>query len=160
MRGSYNIFDREIPGDPRHGRGRSSGIRTFYFEGSPRFSAMAAKRKGIRGAARHRTVPDPLAARVGARVKKLRQVAEYSFDAFVEETGLGRGYISELERGLVVPTVGALARVARALDVTLADLVIGDTERERLFEELRDASPGLLAALVKELGPGPQKRRS
>ena len=62
---------------------------------------------------------------------------EFAFDAFVEETGLGRGYVSELERGLVVPGVGTLSRVAKALGVTIADLVSGDTERERLFDELR-----------------------
>ena len=120
---------------------------------------MAAKRRRTREAARHRSVPDPLALRIGTRVKKLRQKAAYTFDAFVEETGLGRGYISELERGLVVPTVGALSRVAKALDVTLADLVIGDTERERLFDELRDARADLLAAIRKELGSDTPKRR-
>jgi transcriptional regulator with XRE-family HTH domain len=91
--------------------------------------------------ARHRVAPDPLAAAVGARVQRLRRAADFTFDAFVEETGLGRGYISELERGLVVPTVGALARVAAALDVTIADLVLGESERERLFDELRTHRP-------------------
>ncbi len=89
----------------------------------------------------HRLEPDPLAARVGARIRRLRAEKDFTFDAFVGETGLGRGYVSELERGLVVPTVGTLARVAAALEVTLADLVLGDTDRERLFEELRDARP-------------------
>src|SRR5690606_12844577 len=83
----------------------------------------------------------------GARVRRLRRAMDFSFDAFVEETGLGRGYISELERGLVVPTVGALARIAVALDVTIADLVIGDSDRERLFDELRGQRPAVLREL-------------
>lgn len=95
--------------------------------------------------------PDPLAAAVGARVQRLRRAADFSFDAFVEETGLGRGYISELERGLVVPTVGALARIASALEVTLADLVLGDSERERLFDDLRGHRPGLLREVREKL---------
>lgn len=57
--------------------------------------------------------------------------------AFVEETGLGRGYISELERGLVVPNVRVIERVAKALEVTMADLVLGETARERLYEITR-----------------------
>jgi transcriptional regulator with XRE-family HTH domain len=61
-----------------------------------------------------------------------------TFDALVDSTGLGRGYISELERGLVVPTVGALSRVASGLGVTIADLVLGDSDRERIFDDLRD----------------------
>ena len=106
--------------------------------------AAAPKR---RTRSRHRARPDPLAARIGQRIRQLRTEAEFAFDAFVEETGLGRGYVSELERGLVVPGVGTLAKVARALDVTIDDLVVGDTERERLFDELR----GRPASLVRTL---------
>lgn len=85
-------------------------------------------------APRHRTKSDPLARAVGKRVRKLRKDRDWDFDAFFEETGLGRGYISELERGLVVPGLHALAKLANALDVTVADLVAGTTLRERLFE--------------------------
>jgi transcriptional regulator with XRE-family HTH domain len=95
---------------------------------------------------RHRDRPDPLAARIGQRIRQLRTEAAFAFDAFVEETGLGRGYVSELERGLVVPGVGTLARVAGALGVTLADLVSGDTERERLFDELRGRPAAVIRA--------------
>jgi len=98
-------------------------------------------------ALRHRGEPDPLAARVGQRIRMLRKTAEFTFDAFVEETGVGRGYLSELERGLVVPTIGTLARVARALELTIADLVVGETEREKLFDELRESPP----LVVREL---------
>ena len=98
-------------------------------------------------APRHRTKPDPLAKRVGARVRQLRDEGGFSFDAFVEECRLGRGYISELERGLVVPTITSLAKVATALDVTIADLVLGDTLRERLL----DATRGLPDAAVRNL---------
>lgn len=99
--------------------------------------AKAASTKRAIARSRHRDRPDPLAARIGQRIRQLRTETAFAFDAFVEETGLGRGYVSELERGLVVPGVGTLARVARALNVTIADLVVGDSDRERLFEELR-----------------------
>ena len=89
-----------------------------------------------RQAGRHRREPDPYASAIGARIRRLRTEREFSFDAFVEETGLGRGYVSELERGLVVPTVHALASVAAALDLTVADLVSGDSLRERIFEAM------------------------
>jgi transcriptional regulator with XRE-family HTH domain len=112
-----------------------------------RTSTTARSSNDRRAGVRHRGHPDPLAAHVGSRIRKLRQEAEFTFDAFVEETNLGRGYLSELERGLVVPTIGTLARVARALELTIADLVIGDTERERLFDELREAT----GATVREL---------
>lgn len=71
---------------------------------------------------RHRKVPHPGALALGKRVRAMRLKANIKFDAFVEETGLGRGYISELERGLVVPTLDALERIARALDVPVQQL--------------------------------------
>lgn len=77
---------------------------------------------------------------VGRRIRTLRLEAGFTFDAFVEETQLGRGYVSELERGLVVPSLAVLDRVAKAIGVTIADLVAGDTARERLFLRLRTAT--------------------
>jgi transcriptional regulator with XRE-family HTH domain len=97
---------------------------------------MAAR--GERSSAAHRKDPDPLAERVGGKIRTLRIDAEFSFDAFVEETGLGRGYISELERGLVIPTLTTLARVAEALELTIADLVAADSVREQLYVATRE----------------------
>jgi transcriptional regulator with XRE-family HTH domain len=99
---------------------------------------------------RHRTKPDPFAKAVGARVRRLRKERDFTFDAFVEETGLGRGYISELERGLVVPTITALAKVAAALELTVADLVLGDSARERLFEAARALDETQVSGLLKQ----------
>ncbi len=51
---------------------------------------------------------------------------------------MGRGYASELERGLVNPSLAALLRVAEALGLPVADLLLGETARERLYEYLRE----------------------
>lgn len=123
--------------------------------------------RGTRKAKHHRVEPDPLARTVGQRVRRLRLERGFVFDAIVEEAGLGRGYISELERGMVVPTVGALAKVASALEVTVADLVLGDTPREQLFELLRDADDADVERPLAEfrrpaqpvaVAPGPRAR--
>jgi transcriptional regulator with XRE-family HTH domain len=98
---------------------------------------------------RHRSEPDPTARRIGATIRRLRTERGISFDAFVEETGLGRGYISELERGLVVPTVTSLRKVARVLEVTMAD-------REQLFEALLGMPAPELERLLRAL-KGPRK---
>jgi transcriptional regulator with XRE-family HTH domain len=102
-------------------------------------------------APRHRTRPDALALRIGEIVRGLRLERGFTFDAFVEETGLGRGYVSELERGLVVPGAAALAKLAGALEVTIADLVLGATERELLFGELRAVPTEHVARIRREL---------
>ncbi len=106
---------------------------------------MAARRQSPR----HRSLPDHAASRVGARVRQLRLEAGFSFDAFVEETALGRGYVSELERGLVVPSLTALEAIATALGVTSADLVVGSTDRERLFDRARKLAPGEVDRLLR-----------
>src|SRR6266849_4098688 len=100
-------------------------------------------------AGRHRTKADPLARELGKRVKRLRLAQDFKFDAFVEETGLGRGYISELERGFVVPTLHALVKVAAALELTVADLVVGDSPREQLFVAARDLTESEIKAFLE-----------
>jgi transcriptional regulator with XRE-family HTH domain len=85
---------------------------------------------------------------VGIRIRQLRKEQDFSFDAFVEETGLGRGYISEIERGLVVPTIRALAKIAAALEVTVADLVLGDSLREQIFAATRGLADSDLRKLL------------
>ena len=102
--------------------------------------------------------PDLGASRVGARVRRLRLEAAFTFDAFVEETGLGRGYVSELERGLVVPSLTTLELIAAALEITPADLVLGSSDRERLFDRARLLGPGEVGRLLRladKLGPPP-----
>jgi transcriptional regulator with XRE-family HTH domain len=118
--------------------------------------ASRSRQRASTGARRHRTEPDALAARIGAKIRALRVRSSLTFDAFVRETGLGRGYVSELERGLVVPTVGTLARVAATLGLTVADLVTGSTEREQLFDELREAP----ASFVRTLRDQARSRKS
>ena len=107
--------------------------------------AKRAAKPQARG--RHRSEPDPTAKKLGARIKGLREDLGFTFDAFVEESGLGRGYVSELERGLVVPTLHSLAKVAAALEITIADLVAADSSRELLFLETRGLNDGAVAEL-------------
>jgi transcriptional regulator with XRE-family HTH domain len=101
-----------------------------------------------RTSAKHRKTPDALARVIGQRIRQLRTELDWSFDAFVEETGLGRGYVSEMERGLVVPNVRVIERVAKALEVTMADLVLGDSPRERLYDATRGLDPQDVNAML------------
>lgn len=101
---------------------------------------------------KHRATPDPLAAKIGARIRALRSAREVSFDAFVEELGAGRGYVSELERGLVVPTIAVLSKAADVLGVSIGDLVlVGDSPREQVFLSTRDLAPGVVRRLARDL---------
>jgi transcriptional regulator with XRE-family HTH domain len=88
---------------------------------------------------------------LGERIKRLRAEQDFSFDAFVEETGLGRGYISELERGIVVPSFTTLVRVAAALDTSVSALVAtGSTSLEALVDVARSLTDVQQKRLLQE----------
>src|ERR1700683_4337487 len=87
----------------------------------------------------HRTEVHPLAALLGAHVRKLREERGFTFDACAEE--LGRGYVSDLERGRVVPTFATLAKLAAVLELEMIDVVaIGSSPREELLGLTRELS--------------------
>ena len=61
--------------------------------------------------------------RVAARVVALRQQRGLSQEALAQKTGLNRVTLARLERALHPPNLETLERIARALRVSLADLV-------------------------------------
>jgi transcriptional regulator with XRE-family HTH domain len=64
-----------------------------------------------------RSIPEPIAAKVGARIRELRQERGMSLAALAEAAGLSKGHMSSVERGLVLITVGTVVATARALGV-------------------------------------------
>ena len=87
---------------------------------------------------------------MGARIRELRKAKGFTFDAFVGETELGRGYVSELERGLVMPTLSMLELVAKVLEVEIIDLLaVGGTARDELVTLTRDLSATQVRALAR-----------
>jgi transcriptional regulator with XRE-family HTH domain len=65
-------------------------------------------------------------ARLGGRVQELRSGKGWTQQQLAESAGLDRTYISGLEHGKQNPTLGALLRLAHALEVPLDRLVILD----------------------------------
>ncbi len=74
---------------------------------------------------RHRKEPEPFAQALGTRVRTLRKAKKVRFDALVGVSELGRGYVNEVERGLAVPSVVTLCKLAKGLDVSAVDLLNG-----------------------------------
>lgn len=64
-----------------------------------------------------RLIPEPLAAKVGARIRELRTERGLSIAALAASAGLSKGHLSSVERGLVLITVNTLEVTARALGV-------------------------------------------
>jgi methanogenic corrinoid protein MtbC1/DNA-binding XRE family transcriptional regulator len=63
-------------------------------------------------------------ARLGRRVQELRSAREWTQQELADAAGLDRTYISGLEHGKQNPTIGALLRLATALETRLDRLVV------------------------------------
>lgn len=61
-------------------------------------------------------------ARFGRRVRQLRERAGESQDGFALRAGLGRSYFGRVERGEVNVSLLNVARIAKALGVSVRDL--------------------------------------
>lgn len=101
-----------------------------------------------------RSEPDPLALAIGQRVKRLREEAGLTIEKLAYESEFSsKGHLSSLERGLVMPTVSSLQRLADRLGVLVADLVTdpAGSDRERLLHLSREVPAGTVKKLVKDL---------
>lgn len=86
-----------------------------------------------------RTELSDLSASVGNRIRHLRTARGISLSALAATTQLGKGTLSELERGRRNPTLDTLFAIATALSVPLGDLLVADTAGPA---EDRHAAPG------------------
>ena len=68
--------------------------------------------------------PDIL-LRFGARVREFRKRKGYSQETFAERCGLDRTYIGGIERGERNVALRNIETIAKALDITLCDLMRG-----------------------------------
>jgi transcriptional regulator with XRE-family HTH domain len=59
----------------------------------------------------------------GRTVRQLRKQRHLSQEALAEAAHLNRSYLSEIEGGLVAPSLLIVLRLARALDVPLSKLL-------------------------------------
>jgi transcriptional regulator with XRE-family HTH domain len=71
------------------------------------------------------------AERLGGRIRALRQQRKLSLDALAALSGVSRAMLSKLERGENNPTLVVAVKVAKALGVTLSQL-IGVEERRQV----------------------------
>ena len=68
---------------------------------------------------------DPVLRKFGQSVAKLRRAMELSQEALAEKSDLDRTYLSDIERGVRNPGIKNVSRIAKALDVTTAELCKG-----------------------------------
>jgi transcriptional regulator with XRE-family HTH domain len=105
--------------------------------------------------------PDPAAMNVldsvknlGAQVRRVRKERCLTQRVLAGRMNVPRTYISKVEMGRVVPTLGTLWRIAGALEVTVIDLLSDEAERTRHDELgciLKDPFLTEIARMVEKL---------
>lgn len=101
-----------------------------------------------------RSTPNSLAKGIGLRIAQLRNEQKLTAEKLAYESDVGsKGYLSDIEHGLALPSLTTLERIARRLDVALYDLLVfpDQGDREQLIDLTRHVSKGPLARMVREL---------
>lgn len=69
------------------------------------------------------TTADSLGTRVGTRIRQRRLDLDRKLSQVAATAGLSVGYLSSIEKGGKVPSLPVLARLAHALDMSLAEIL-------------------------------------
>ena len=93
---------------------------------------------------------------VGARIKKARQKKRFSLDQVANVTGCSIDYLKQIESGKIIPPVGTLLQISRALDI----------DSGMLLKEQEDTTKKRVKAYAKRtadyayttLAPGAEKK--
>lgn len=114
-----------------------------------------------------RPIPDPIAAKLGARIRELRMERGMSIATLAASAGLSKGHMSSVERGLVLINVNTLVTTARALGVPPFVLAMFPNEDplSAVIEQVRSIEGGdarKAAGKLRRLvfGELPKKRRT
>lgn len=100
---------------------------------------------------------------IGEHLRRLRSDRHLSVRAFAAMTGFSPSFVSQLENGQVLPSLGSLHKIAEALGVTLGEffaatetreetLIVGPEDRQRMDSTWTDAH-------IEALGPMSPNRK-
>ena len=93
------------------------------------------------------------------RLKQLILERYPSLDRFYLESGMSKGHLSEILRGVSSPSVSTLIKLADALAVEVKDFFVFPDEnlRHRVMAELEGCSEEMVAAVLDMLAKHPKK---
>jgi transcriptional regulator with XRE-family HTH domain len=98
---------------------------------------------------------------IGEHIRQLRLKKHVSVRTFAAQTGFSASFISQLENGLVSPSLGSMQKIAEALGVTLGDffaaaaadaeedLIVRSSDRRRLDSTWTDAHLEALGSMKR-----------
>ena len=83
---------------------------------------------------------------LGPRIRALRQARGYTLRDLAERAGVTESFLSQVEREVTSPSIASVQRIARALDLAIAELFLEEAPLGRVVrqaERRRIAYPGL-----------------
>ena len=105
-----------------------------------------------------RNSPDPVAQAIGARIRELRAEKGLTSEKLAYGSDVGsKGYLSDIEAGLAMPSLSTLLKLAQHLEVELVDLLCSPAVglRHQLIDATRDKSVAELRAALAALTGAP-----
>jgi len=85
---------------------------------------------------------------LGTRIRSLRQARRLTLRDVAEHASVTESFLSQVERDVTSPSIATVQRIARALDLSIAQLFAEDTDSGRIVRRearRRIAYPGLRA---------------
>jgi transcriptional regulator with XRE-family HTH domain len=101
-----------------------------------------------------RSTPNPLAQAIGQRIRQLRKEQGLTAEKLAYESEVGsKGFVSDIEHGLALPSLVTLERIAQRLEIELFDLLVVPERscRDKVIELTRQLGKGPLTRLLREL---------
>ena len=89
---------------------------------------------------------------MGLRIRELRQQAGLTQEKLAYESGFSKGHLSNIEKGLVRPTIETLRVLAEGLEVLPLDVLTfpDEDERQRLIDQTRSMSNAEIRRLTAD----------
>lgn len=102
------------------------------------------------------------AQKLGARIVQLRKEHKFAQERLATLARMNKGYLSSVESGQRIPSVGMLAKLSKALQVPLCNLFVfpDGGPWERLLEELRHGNSPAAEQLRSQFGLSSTTQRS
>ena len=69
----------------------------------------------------------------GRVVKQLREEHRYSQEALADRANLNRTYLGEVERGVAVPSLATIAKIANAFNLSASELIARSEQHQQLI---------------------------
>jgi len=105
-----------------------------------------------------RSRPDPLAQAIGERLRELRRERGLTAEKVAYESDVGsKGFVSDIENGLALPSLRTLERLSRYLEVELFDLLVqpNSSPRATLVDRSRRLEVSQLQKLLRQTAATP-----